>query len=34
MIEPLPPDRFAVFVAEQARVAQEIARRVGTGAGR
>jgi tripartite-type tricarboxylate transporter receptor subunit TctC len=27
----MPPDRFAVFVAEQARIAQEIGRRVGRG---
>jgi len=26
----MPPDRFAVFVAEQARIAQEIGRRVGS----
>jgi len=29
----MPPDRFAVFVAEQARIAQEIGRRVNRRAG-
>lgn len=28
----MPPDEFAAFVADQARIAQEIARKVGPGA--